>query len=848
MRNIIGKYGLEKEDARYRIALILSFVLPVVIMLSIFMAKGIYPFGDRSFLYSDMYHQYMPFFNEFLEKVKAGEGLSYSWNVGIGSNFLALYVYYLASPLHFLAFLIPARYLMEFMSYLVVVKIGLCGLSFFLYVKNRFQCRDGNILFFSCFYALSGYMAAYNWNIMWLDCVILFPLIIWGLERLVKEGRCGMYCITLGLSIFTNYYISIMICIFLVLYFVGLLITEKRSFRIVANFALYSLLAGGMAAILLVPEVCAILETDFGDMDFPEKLESYFSLLDEIARHCLCVTTERGLEHWPNIYCGVAVFMLLPMYVLNQKIPIRKRFVNLALAGFLLLSFSTNVLDFMWHGMNYPDSLPARQSFIYIFLILVMCFEAYRNVDEIDGKQILYGYLAAVLFLLWCEKFVESEDFQIGIEILTLVFVTVYAVILYLYRTRESTEYRRILGFVTLVAVVTECTINTVNTSVGTTSRSAYLDSQSDYQALYQWTQEREADGLKNNESEGSQTDMEFYRVEKFTRKTKNDATLAGYPSASLFSSTLNSRVMDMYTRLGMRHSKVYYSFDGATAFTSALLNVGYMFGDSDKYETELYELLQKSGEVYLYESKARLPFGYVAPTGYDLPEGYANNGLRLQNAMIEELGIEGELFSVVPSEDKGDDVEFTAEESGIYYALLTSSGTKKVESIGGSLETHEFPDLKKGSVLYLGFVGAGNSVTLHNGDEEDETPGISADIYRMDTEVLSAALEKLSGNYLEHVTYDSTHVSGQITMEEAGRLILSIPYEDGWHITINGEEAECQSFGEALIAFELEPGEYTISMEYTPEGKYAGIAVSVISVGIFALIVVLKRVKSAHA
>ena len=272
MRNIIGKYGLEKEDARYRIALILSFVLPVVIMLSIFMAKGIYPFGDRSFLYSDMYHQYMPFFNEFLEKVKAGEGLSYSWNVGIGSNFLALYVYYLASPLHFLAFLIPARYLMEFMSYLVVVKIGLCGLSFFLYVKNRFQCRDGNILFFSCFYALSGYMAAYNWNIMWLDCVILFPLIIWGLERLVKEGHCGMYCITLGLSIFTNYYISIMICIFLVLYFVGLLITEKRSFRIVANFALYSLLAGGMAAILLVPEVCAILETDFGDMDFPEKL------------------------------------------------------------------------------------------------------------------------------------------------------------------------------------------------------------------------------------------------------------------------------------------------------------------------------------------------------------------------------------------------------------------------------------------------------------------------------------------------------------------------------------------------------------------------------------------------
>ena len=52
-----------------------------------------------------------------------------------------------------------------------------------------------------------------------------------------------------------------------------------------------------MAAILLVPEVFAILETDFGDMDFPSKLESYFSVLDMLARHCMCIATERGLDH-----------------------------------------------------------------------------------------------------------------------------------------------------------------------------------------------------------------------------------------------------------------------------------------------------------------------------------------------------------------------------------------------------------------------------------------------------------------------------------------------------------------------------------------------------------------------
>ena len=118
---------------------ILAFAIPVVIMLAIFVERGIYPFGNRSFLFSDMYHQYMPFFSEFIEKIKAGEGLSYSFNVGVGSNFLALYVYYLASPLHWLAFLVPKAYLMEFMSYLAVVKIGLCGLTACYYLQKHFQ-------------------------------------------------------------------------------------------------------------------------------------------------------------------------------------------------------------------------------------------------------------------------------------------------------------------------------------------------------------------------------------------------------------------------------------------------------------------------------------------------------------------------------------------------------------------------------------------------------------------------------------------------------------------------------------------------------------------------------------
>ena len=72
-------------------------------------------------------------------------------------------------------------------------------------------------------------MAAYNWDVMWLDVIVLAPVIILGAERLVNEGKCYMYCITLGLSILSNYYLSIMLCIFLVLYFAVLLIAREPS-------------------------------------------------------------------------------------------------------------------------------------------------------------------------------------------------------------------------------------------------------------------------------------------------------------------------------------------------------------------------------------------------------------------------------------------------------------------------------------------------------------------------------------------------------------------------------------------------------------------------------------------
>ncbi len=803
----------------------LAFLAPVLLMLAIFIGNNIFPFGERSFLFSDMYHQYMPFFQELMNKIKAGEQIRYSWNVGMGSNFLALYIYYLASPFNWLAFLLPSKYLIEFMSYAVVFKIGLAGFTAWFYLKYRGKGRPNAefmALLCAIFYAMSGFVAAYNWNVMWMDCVVLFPLILLGLERLVHEGKTGLYVFALALCIFSNFYISIMICLFLVLYFIYLFLAEKRSFSMIWKFALGSLLAGALAAIFLVPEVSALMATDFGDMDFPKEWKSYFPILDVIARHCMAIYTERALEHWPNIYSGCFAFLLVPLYAINDKIPARKRFGFFFLAGIFLVSFATNGLDFIWHGMNYPDSLPARQSFLYILLILIMCYECLTHLDGIKASSVIKAYLGAAVGFLCIEKFVEVTDFQTWTWLLNLGFVTIYAACLYIGMVHKKFVARWIVTVLILVAVLSESAINMAYTSVGTTSRTAYLSHVTDYKTLYE----------RNKVSEDG-----FSRFEKFTRKTKNDATLAGFPSASVFSSTMNSYVMDFYTRIGLQHSKVYYGYDGATAFSAALLNVGYMFGESDEWENELYRLKDEENGIYLYEAVDTLPFGYVAPKGFDIPEEMKDKGVTLQNELVNQLGIDGIMLRKIKSQQNGDDVEFTAREEGIYYACVTAYGTSKIKVTGGTPEEMNFKDLKKDVIFYLGHLDEGQSITFTNGDSSDDTPKISVNVYKFNTEMCRKALEILKEQHMTDVSVDDCHVSGKLSLAKAGRLILSVPYEKGWTVLVNGVETEPEIFGETFIALDLEPGEYDIALSYDPAGRELGILITLLSLLVTAIV-----------
>lgn len=810
-------------------SLLAAFFVPVLVLVVIFAQRGIFPFGEECFLRTDMYHQYAPFFSEFQYKLTHGGSLLCSWDIGMGVNFSALYAYYLASPMNWLVALCPRQFLIEFMTVLIVIKTGLSGLFFTWYLRKHTGTREFGSCFFGIFYALSGYMAAYSWNIMWLDCILLFPVILFGLERLVKEKKGMVYCIALGLSILSNYYISIMICIFMVIYAAVLVILyppkKGKEFAATAGrFTLYSLLAGGLAAVVLLPEIYALQATASGNFDFPKTVSSYFSIFDMIARHMGNVQTEIGLDHWPNIYCGVAVLMLLLLYLGNKNIKIKEKAVYFSLLLFFYASFSVNVLNFIWHGFHYPNSLPCRQSFIYIALVLVMCYKAYLELKNTPWKHIVMAFWGAAAFVILAEKLVDNEEqFHFAVFYAAILFLALYTGCIYLYHSRKWCRDGVLLAVLGLVFC--ESAVNMAVTSIPTTSRTAYVKDNEDTMLL--------ADSIRSSV---------FYRIEKGESRTKNDGAWMNFPSASLFSSVASAAMSDFFKSVGCESSTNAYSVKGSTPFIDALFATRYGIYPDQQPADGLKEQIGRQGSMWFYENKYTLPVGFVMPqdmeTNWVLDSG---NPANVQNDLSSVLGVSNLL---VPAEgvSEGKKLTFTADASGDYYVYVTN---KKVEEVSAEIgeRSLSFDNVDRGYFLELGYLPKGQEVILQS--QTDGNPAMQAEIWRFDPEAMEEIYQCLSKSPLELSSWMDTGLAGSINTPEGGTMFTSIPYDKGWKIWVDGTAVSGRPVFDAFLGVDLEPGEHKIRLSYEPQGLKTGAVITGVSAAAVAALAVCGWMKN---
>ena len=346
----------------------MAFFLPVCILVFVFALSGIYPFGTQQLAIIDMYHQYVPFLSELQCRLQGAGSLFYSWNSGGGCNFWCLMSYYGASPLNLLLILFPKSLIMEGVSVILLIKVGLMGSFMYIYLKNVYNPaelladRQAGLktVLFADMYALCTFTIGYYWCIMWLDAVMLLPLLMLGLNRLINDGRMALYTICLALIVFCNYYIAIMVCIFILIYYPVLYFITVRN-RGAKACLLTTLKAVGasvlgiaMAAVMLLPTYISMQNAYYFSSEMPKDWSIYHDALD-IINQLFPVAHLTYIDGLPNLCCGFLVTVMLVCYYISKEIPYREKALNGAFLVLMYLSLNLNKLDFIWHGMHFPN-------------------------------------------------------------------------------------------------------------------------------------------------------------------------------------------------------------------------------------------------------------------------------------------------------------------------------------------------------------------------------------------------------------------------------------------------------------------------------------------------------------
>lgn len=811
------------------ITFIMAFIIPIIIFIALYFVRDIFPFGSNCYLRSDMYHQYAPFFSELWNKIRNGESLTYSWNIGMGTNFTSLYAYYLASPANWLIVLFPQKYMIEIMNALIIIKLSAASLTFTWYISKHFHNKSCAISIFGTFYALSGFVAAYSWNIMWLDCVVLLPLIMLGLERLVNENKCFLYCISLGLCIFTNYYIAIMVCLAVILYFIVLIIAYDKNrhpriyFKKFIHWCVYSLLAGGLAACLLLPELYTFSLSASSEISFPKTLTVYFSFLEMLTRQLINIPVHLGLEHYPNIYCGVFVFLLIPLYVINKKINSRERIGKLCILLVFLLAFNINIFNFIWHGFHYPNSLPCRQSFIYIFFVLTMSYEAFYYIKDTSNKQISAAIWIAIAFLVLIEQlFTTNDTYSYKAVYLSGAFILIYALLIQLHR-RTNFKIPVIL-FAAFAVSIVECTINMEETGLGTTNRTAYL---LDYNAVKSVT----------NTIYGQ--DDSFYRMDKITgARSKNDGAWHNYPSISTFSSTSNGEMSEFLGLLGLEHSTNAYGYDGSTMVTNSLFSVKYLISNQHLAESRLLKYITGDDGEFIYKNNYTLPIGYMVPSTIE-NEWTPNSmydGIENQNSFIKAATGVSNVFTLTYEFRTETDVTIEPVKNGHMYLYVSNSN---VDTLGVKINgnVNNYTGLKNGNhIIDIGYVTTTDYIEAY----ADNSMGLS--VYTLEEERFIEAYNILNSGGFNVTSHSDTQFKGTVTAVSDGTMMFSIPYDGGWSVYVDGKKVNTFAIKKSLLGISLSAGQHTIALKYMPVNLINGCIITLLCIIILIAVYLFNR------
>ena len=858
---------------------------------------GVYPIGGKSILTVDLHHQYAPLLSELRYMLVEGKlDLSYNFHMGMGSSFIPAFAYYLASPLNLLLVLFKESQLTEAILVITLAKFALAAAAFTAMAQYLTRRRNASAVTVGVLYALSGFMLAYSWNIMWLDTVVMLPLVVMAAEHLLKTGKLTPYALLLGLALCVNYYLGFMLCVFLVFYWLVWALRKKRTLKETllggVRFAAGSVWGAGFAACLLIPVALALGRTSAAGGELGD-FRTNFQIFDLFGRMFYGATPTIRSGNLPNLYCGVAAVVLLPIYFGQKQIGLRRRLCYGGLLAVLLLSCTVTRWDLVWHGLHAPNDLPYRFSFLTIFVVLLLATYTLSQIKHITCRQVGISLAASAAYLVLWEKLAAINTTSNAQKVtpdskmlyINLMLLGVYGLVLLVAAAKKAP--RRAASRLLLLVVCAELlfgtgrALKTVNQNEYFTGREHYIDNTNHLvinDAL------REVERLAADE-------QAFLRMEYLAanandgRNTCVDTALHHYSGLTTFASSNPYCTTVLMGELGYAINGVNsYLYHQYVAPIDSLLGVRYVVRSDYLPEHTYLEYLESVSatdpdtnelvEYHIYRNTAALPIGMVSTDALKEYEGTPYDPFTTQQELFTALtGLTDAIY--LPTEigdgyggtlydgsfrTSGSYTTYSANivDQGQYYAYVdcraADSITVEVTDADGNVMRNESVTSYEPYILDVGILTEGwkVSVSLSTGG------AVTGNIYvmRLDEEAFEAHRQVLLAGGMTVTEQTGHSLKGEVTAAQDGTMFFSLPYDEGWEVYVDGKKVKTFSVdhGEdkikkedgtyeykpnddgAFLAAEITAGEHDIEIVYVTPGGKAGLLISGVCVALLLI------------
>ena len=760
-----------------------AFALTSAILILVYYIGAIYPFGDRALFKWDMELQYIDFFHWWHRVLHGQSSMSYSLSKSLGDNAIGLMAYYLSSPFNLLLYFTDNIPL--FVSIATVLKLASASLSVSVFLSYRF-CDMKYIwnLLLSVSYGLMGYNLCQASNIMWLDGVIWLPVLKLGIWKLLSEHKTLLLYLSVVFAIISNWYTAYMICLFSFFYFTYEAL-KKHDFTLIAVikkefscFILYciTVISGVLTTMFFFfPVIKNLLQGKGIDTSGGWHIGFHTGLKD-ILKGCFFLTvpyTGQGL----TLFCGTVTLIALIGFFISRKQNLKAKLWTLGYLLFFILCAAFVPLENVWNGFRTVFSYYCRFSFVISFFIL---------------------YIADVFL----STFVLKHNYLNNIAAVFCIIFTCAELFYGSYQTFVNGYY---------------------------VSAAAYNQ--------YASTQEQAVQDLQVLD------DSLFYRTEQTSSwRTNADHFLGnfneglayGFMPLSSYSSTYNSNIMAFYNKCGYSACSRLITWCEPILSSDSLLGIKYLLGD---FNQSGYEKVSDTdyNNKNIYKNPYALELGYK--TSADISsEIHADNIFEYQNELLSRIaGHPVQCYKVCPAEkEKNDDgyswTVTSPEQDSVLYGYCTYTvGNELNLYIDGNLRTN-YSIWSSYKTFQIGDGDTSSHVvqlkgTLHRSREID---GV---FYYLDMQEFRDVIKEISENQVTTLELQDKYIKCEYTAQDEELLLLTIPYDDGWTVYVNGEKVEARRLQDIFTGVNVTAGINTIELKYTLPGFKIGMIFSFLGV-----------------